>query len=150
MNQIEELLPTVLTHCHFLLVKNQSECHCSVTAIQSDGSACTVAPGHNLTKKKLIFQNNFFCFGVAFLVAGYAFAYAGMLVLFNGNLLCRYSHTCWAGHEGFNALCFLHIKITMWKSGLQNLKHSECSLQFYRRSHRTLGNLRFNYLVQYT
>lgn len=41
-------------------------------------------------------------------------------------------------------LRFLHIKITMWKSGLQNLKYSERSLQFYRRSHRTLGNLHYN------
>lgn len=32
----------------------------------------------------------------------------------------------------------------MWETGLQNLKHSKCSVQFYSRSQGTLENLDFD------
>lgn len=36
-------------------------------AIQTDGSACAVAPGHHHTKKALLFQSNFFALVLYFL-----------------------------------------------------------------------------------
>lgn len=103
-----------------------------MTAIQSYGSACTVEPGHH-GLKKLLFQSNCFALVLYFLWLDIHFhmlvCWSCSMAICSAGTHLRYSAVHLLGWpRGIQCtLCFLHIKIMMWKSGLQNLEHSECA-----------------------